>query len=50
MYRTKIEQTMNLKAKTIPISKLLSYILSDAVKFDKERQSKLIELCKNISF
>ena len=50
MYRSKIEQTMNLTPKAISISKLLSQILSDAVIFDKERHSKLIELCKNILF
>ena len=50
MYRSKIEQTMDLTSKAIPISKLLSLILSDTVEFDKERHSKLIELCKNILF
>ena len=50
MFRSKIEQTMNLTPKAIPISKLLSQILSDAVEFDKERHSKLIELCKKNLF
>ena len=50
MYRTKIEQTVNLKAKAIPISKLLSQILSDAVVFDYERHFELIKLCKSILF
>ena len=50
MFRSKIEKTMNLTPKAIPISKLLSQILSDAVKFDKKRHSKLIELCKKILF
>ena len=36
MYRSKIERTMDLTPKSIPISKLLSQILSDAVKFDKK--------------
>ena len=46
MYRSKIEQTMDLTPKAIPISKLLSQILSDAVAFDKESHTKLIEICK----
>ena len=50
MFRGKIEQTMELTPKAIPISKLLSQILSDAVKFVKKRHSKLIELCKKILF
>ena len=50
MHRSKIEQTMDLTPKTIPISKLLSQILSDVVAFDKERYSKLIVLCKDILF
>ena len=50
MYRSKIEQTMDLTPKAIPISKLLSQILSHAVKFDKERHFNLIELCKKILF
>ena len=50
MYRSKIEQTMDLTPKAIPISKLLSQILSHAIKFDKERHFKLIELCKKILF
>ena len=50
MYRSKIEQNMNLTQKAIPISKLLSQILSDAVVIDKERHSELIKLCKNILF
>ena len=50
MFRDKIEQTMNLTPKAIPISKLLSQILSDAVKFDEEKHSKLIKLCKKILF
>ena len=50
MFRGKIEQTMNLTPKAIPISKLLSQILSDAVKFDKKRHVKLIKLCKKILF
>ena len=37
---------MKLKPKAIPISKLLSQILSNAVKF-KKRHVKLIKLCKN---
>ena len=41
---------MDLKPKTIPISKVLSQILSDAVAFDKEIHTELIELCKNILF
>ena len=45
MFRSKIEQTMDLTPKAIPISKLLSQILSDAVKFDKEKLFKLIDLC-----
>ena len=50
VYRSKVEQTMDLTPKAIPISKLLSQILSDAVAFDKEKHSKLIELCNNILF
>ena len=50
MYRSEIEQTMNSTPKAIPISKLLSQILSDAVAFDKEKHSKLIELSKYILF
>ena len=50
MYRIKIEQTMDLTPKAIPISKLLSQILSDAVKFDKKRHFKLIKLCKKTLF
>ena len=50
MFRGQIEQTMDLTPKAIPISKLLSQILSDAVEFDKERHSKLIKLCKKIYF
>ena len=50
MYRSKIERTMDLTPKSIPISKLLSQILSDAVKFDKEKHFKLIKLCKKILF
>ena len=50
MYRSKIEQTMDLTPKAIPISKLLSQILSDAVKFDKEKHFKLINLCNKILF
>ena len=46
MYRTKIEQAMDLKPKAVPISKLLYQILSDAVVFDKEKHSELIKLCK----
>ena len=49
MFRDKIEQTMNLTPKAIPISKLLSQILSDAVEFDEEKHFKLIKLCKKIS-
>ena len=45
MFRGKIEQTMDLTPKAIPISKLLSQILSDAVKFDQERHFNLIKLC-----
>ena len=37
---------MNLKPKAIPISKLLSKILSNAVRFNK-RHLKLIKLCKH---
>ena len=48
MYRSEIEQTMDLKPKEIPISKLLAQILSDAVAFDNEKHSKLIEICKHI--
>ena len=40
----KIEQTMDLTPRTIPISKLLSQILSDAIEFKEESHSKLIEL------
>ena len=50
MFRGKIEQTMELTPKAIPISKLLSQILSDAVKFNEERHVNLIELCKKILF
>ena len=50
MFRDKIEQTMDLTPKAIPISKLLSQILSDAVEFDKEKHFELIELCKKILF
>ena len=50
MFRDKIEQTMDLTPKTIPISKLLSQILSDADKFDEEKHFKLIKLCKKILF
>ena len=50
MYRSKIEQTMDLTPKAISISKLLSQILSDAVEFDKERHFELIEICKYILF
>ena len=50
MYRSKIERTMDLTPKSIPISKLLSQILSDAVKFDKKRHFKLIKLCNKILF
>ena len=50
MFRVKIEQTMDLTPKAIPISKLLSQILSDSVEFDKEKHSKLIKLCKKILF
>ena len=50
MYRIKIEQTMDLTPKAIPISKLLSQILSHAVKFDKKRHFKLIKLCKKLYF
>ena len=50
MFRGQIEQTMDLTSKAIPISKLLSQILSDAVEFDKERHSKLIKLCKKNLF
>ena len=50
MYRSKIEQTMNLTPRAIPISKLLSQILTNAVEFDEERDSKLIKQCKHILF
>ena len=50
MYRSEIEQTMDLTPKEIPISKLLSQILSDAFAFYEEKHSKLIELSKNILF
>ena len=50
MFRGKIEQTMDLTPKAIPISKLLSQILSDAVEFNEESHSKLIELCKKTLF
>ena len=49
MYRSKIERTMDLTPKSIPISKLLSQILFDAVEFDEEKHFKLIKLCKKIS-
>ena len=39
MYRSKIEQTIKLKPKAIPISQLLSQILSHAVKFDKKKDT-----------
>ena len=41
---------MDLTPKAIQISKLLSQILSDAVKFDEEKHFKLIELCKKFLF
>ena len=41
---------MDLTPKAIPISKLLSQILSDAVAFDNERYFELIKLCMNILF
>ena len=47
VYRTKIEQIMDLKSKAIPISKLLSQILSDAVTFDESKHFELIKLCKH---
>ena len=50
MFRGKIEQTMNLTPKAIPISKLLSQILSDAVEFNEETPFKLIELYKKFLF
>ena len=50
MFRGQIEQTMDLTPKAIPISKLLSQILSDAVRFDKEKHFKLIDLCKKNLF
>ena len=50
MFRGQIEQAMDLTPKAIPISKLLSQILSDAVEFDKERHWKLIKLCKKKLF
>ena len=50
MYRSKIEQTMDLTPMAIPISKLLSQILSDVVTFEDEKLSKLIDLCKYTLF
>ena len=38
---------MNLKPKAIPISTILSQILSDAIKFNKKKHFGLIDLCKN---
>ena len=38
---------MDLKPKTIPISQLLSQILSNAVRFNKKKHFGLIKLCKN---
>ena len=38
---------MHLNPKTIPISQLLSQILSNAVRFYKEKHFGLIDICKN---